>query len=164
MSEERNSKALLWVGGIAVVGVLLFRKFSPAIIEPLKVKQYVTRIKVQVPAVRFKGDNVEFDVYVQNPNPTPLRIDAIVGDVFVSDAKRGAARLKLGNVTRYGAVMIKPLGETKYTFAVRLKFLSMLSYFNNILQGKMSGQIFTFQGTITINGRPYPITESYKLA
>lgn len=161
MAEARSNSGLIWAGlGIAGAYVLYKNVIQPGIVVPHKLQQYTQKIRIQVPAVRFKGDNVEFDVYVQNPNPTPLTINAIVGDVYVT---YGQKSIKMGNVSRYGDVVIKPLAETKYTFSVRLKVLSLVAYFNDILAGKAAGQTFTFKGTITINKRPWPITEHVKL-
>jgi LEA14-like dessication related protein len=114
-----------------------------------------------MPAMRFKGDNVEFDMYVQNPNPDQLTVNAIVGDMYM--AYKGKV-LKIGNVFKYGDVIIKPLQETKFTFSVRLKFLPLLIYFQDLLAGKATGQILTFKGTITVDRMPWPIKESLKIS
>lgn len=159
MAEGRNSGLYLVIGlGAAYAGYKLF--LQPNVIEPARLKAYTQRIRVNMPTVRFKGDNVEFDVYVQNPNPNPLTINAIVGDVFISYQGKN---IKLGNVDRYGDVVLKPMAETKYSFSVRLKLIPMVQYFNDILAGKARGQVVTFIGTITINKRPWPLKEVVKL-
>lgn len=157
-SRQNSGLLLLGVGAAAFFGYKILKK---NVIEPKQLQAYTTRLRVNVPAMRFKGDNVEFDMYIQNPNPRPLIINAVVGDVFVA---YGGKNIKLGNVDRYGKVVIKPLGETKYTFAIRLKLLPLVAYFNDILAGKAKGQAATFKGTITINGRPWPITERIKIS
>lgn len=133
---------------------------KPNMVQPVRLKNYVSRIRINIPAVRFKGDNVEFDVYIQNPNPDPINISAIVGDVFVS---YGGKMTKIGNLDRYGTTVIKPTAETKFTFQVRLKFLPMVAYFNDLYAGKARGQVLTFKGTITVDGRPWTIKESVKI-
>lgn len=160
MADSGNNITPWLLGGAAVfLGYKYF--FKPRVVVPAHLKAYTTRIRVNVPTVRFKGDNVEFDMYVQNPNPDPLTINAIVGDVFIT---YGKTNMKLGNVDRYGAVTLKPFAETKYTFSVRLKLIPLVAYFNQILAGKVKNQVATFIGTIAVNGRPWPIKESVKIS
>jgi hypothetical protein len=162
MSGNRNSGLnwALWLGG----GYLGYKYIlKPMLVEPSRLKTYTQRVRVTMPAVRFQrgGDEVEFDVYVQNPNTYAMTVQAIVGDVFISYS--GKPPLKLGNVFRYGNVVIKPLGETKYTFRVRLKLIPLVQYFNDILAGKVRNQVLAFRGYATIDGRPWPIKESVPL-
>ncbi len=159
MAAQRGDNGLL-VLGLAATAFIGWKVIKRNVVAPAKLKAYTRRIRINIPAVRFKGDNVEFDMYVQNPNPEPLTINAIVGDVYVSYKGK---QIKLGNLDRYGDVVIKPLAETKYTFAIRLKLLQMVAYFNDILAGKAVGQVFTFRGTMTIDKRPWPIVERIKL-
>ncbi len=160
MAERQNSGiALAVVGIVAYMGYKYFVK--PDIIDPKRLVTYSKRIRVTMPTLRIRGDNVEFDAYIQNPNPTPLTINAIVGDVFITYQKK---RIKLGNVFKYGNVVIKPLAETKYSFAIRLKFLPLLAYFQDILAGRAAGQTASFAGTITIDNRPWPIVEQLKIS
>lgn len=161
MSQARGNSGLIW-GVLALGGYLLFKTvIKPDIIKPVQTAKYVTRLRVNLPAVRFKGDNVEFDLYIQNPNPGPLTIQAIVGDVFVT---YGGQQMKMGNVDKYGNTVIKPLAETKFTFSVRLKALPLIKYFTDMLAGKATGQVLSFKGTVTVDGTPYPVTESLKIS
>lgn len=164
MEQTRNSSTgLVVVGALAVGGYFLYTKvIKPNVIVPLQVKKYVMQLRVNIVAVRFKGDNVEFDLYIQNPNSGPMTVKAIVGDVYVQGGK-GAA-IKIGNLDRYTTTIIKPTAETKFTFAIKLKFLSVLKYFQDIVAGKVNGQVLSFNGNININGKLFPIKESYKIA
>jgi hypothetical protein len=163
MAVDRGNNTLLWVGGGTVAAILLWRKvISPRIVQHKQLIQYSQRIRVTMPGMRFKGDNVEFDLYIQNPNPNPMTVQAIVGDLYILDPGRNVS-YKLGNIFRYGAVTIQPLAETKYQLQVRTKFIQMLAYFNDLLAGKFRGQLLQFKGTITINGRPWPITEQTRI-
>jgi hypothetical protein len=161
--STNESNQILAVTAVAVVGagLLLRRKWKPFLVDRPRLNNYVRRIRVTMPAMRFKGDNVEFDMYVQNPNPDQLTVNAIVGDMYMS--YKGKV-LKIGNVFKYGDVIIKPLQETKFTFSVRLKFLPLLIYFQDLLDGKATGQILTFKGTITVDRMPWPIKESLKIS
>jgi LEA14-like dessication related protein len=161
MEQRGQNSGLLWVG-IAAGGYLLYRNVvKPNIIDPVRLKQYTGRLRVNLPAVRFKGDNVEMDLYIQNPNSYPITIRAIVGDVFVTT--RQGQTIKIGNLDRYGDVVIKPLAETKYTFSIRLKVLELSVIFTTMLQGRGAGMTVTLKGTINVNDRPVPVTESIRL-
>lgn len=155
-----NSAAPWIIGGIAAwLGYKYILK--PRIVEPAKLMTYTARLRVQMPAIRFKGDNVEVDIYIQNPNSYPVTINAIVGDVYMIT---NAGTFKLGNITRYGDVVIKPLGETKYTLGMRERFLGFLPYFTAIAAGKVAHQTAAFNGTVTVNKRPWPIKESLRIS
>src|SRR5947209_1478979 len=121
----------MWLFGGVVVAWFAWPLIKRNLIEPVRTEKYVQKLRVNIPSVRFKGDNVTFDMFIQNPNNDPMTIRAIVGDVYVSSNK-GKTNLKLGNIDRYGATVIKPTAETKFTFSVRLKFINLVAYFNNI--------------------------------
>ena len=159
--EQREKNIFPWILGGAAAWLLYAKVLKPKYVAPAKLQAYAARIRVQMPAMRFKGDNVEFDLYVQNPNPYPLTINGIVGDIWIISQ---AHNYKLGNVNRYGNVTLAPLMETKYTFSVRTRFLGLLPYFSDLAQGKIKNQVLTFAGTITIDKRPWPIKESLKIS
>jgi len=163
-AAERNNGSALLVGvGVLGAAWLLYKKvLRPDVITPLKTKHYIMQLRFNLVAVRFKGDNVEFDVYIQNPNSQPMRIGAIVGDAYVVD--QSGKSMKLGNVARYTQTVLKPQAETKFTFSVRLRALQLVAYFTRIIQGQISHQAVTFVGSININGRLYPVRESYQIA
>lgn len=159
----KNSGALVWGGVVLAGGYFLYKKvLQPNVITPIQTKHYVMRLMVNIIAVRFKGDNVEFDLYVQNPNSQPMKVGAIVGNVFVTDQAGRAT--KLGNVYHYQQIVLKAQGETKVTMSIRLKFLGMLKYFQDMIAGKITNQSFSFVGNININGRLYPVKESYRIS
>jgi LEA14-like dessication related protein len=122
------------------------------------------RLQVQVTAVRLKGKNVEFDLVIQNPNPTPLTVSAIVGDVFVTNTVAGKPQtVKIGHVDKYGTNVIKPTAANKFILDIQMKLVNEFIWLSEVAQGKVSGMMFGFAGTVTINGKPYPIKEAYKL-
>lgn len=161
MSDRQNSGLGWVVAGVA--GFFIVRGLVRRIAEPVAIKQYADRILVNIPAVRFKGDDVEFDIYIQNPNSYPMTINALIGDVTIT-SNNGRTVHKLGNIRKYGRTIIQPVSETKIQLAIRLKFLPLLAYFNDLLAGKIKGQIFRFDGTININGRPYPVHQQKQIA
>jgi hypothetical protein len=159
---KSGDSGLLWTGVLAVGGYMLYNNFiKPNIVEPKRLMTYTARLRVYMPAARFKGDDVEFDIYIQNPNSYPLTVKAVVGDVFLFSQSK---RYKLGNVARYGDVIIKPTAETKYTFKVRTHFLGLLPYFQDMIEGRIKHQTVSFQGYININGRPWPVKEGYRIS
>src|SRR5215216_3145098 len=112
--EGRANTGLLITAAVLGGGYLLLKPIIKRnIIEPKRLMAYKTLLRVNMPTAKFKGDDVEFDLYVQNPNNYPLTVRAIVGDVFLSSQNK---RYKLGNIKRYGDTVIKPVAETKYTF------------------------------------------------
>lgn len=158
---ESQTKDILTLGALGVGSYLIFTKVIKPKVKQLQVAQQVTRMRVTLPGIAFSGDNVDFKLYVQNPNPQPLVISAIVGDVFVTYT---TGMLKLGNVFKYGSTVIKPLAETPFPFSVRLKLLPLVAYFNAIFAGKATNQVLSFVGTITVNGVPTHIKESVRIS
>jgi LEA14-like dessication related protein len=162
MADGKN-KALVWVGAGVTGLYLLYRFIRPRVIEPKQLQAYSQRVRIYMPTVRFKGDQVNFDLYVQNPNSDALLIRAIVGEVYMINGANGQAT-KIGHIARYGDTVIKPLSETKFELSVRIKFIQLLGTFNNILAGKVAGITIAFQGTININNRPWPIKEKARIS
>ena len=164
MSERSNisndNSPILW-GGVALVAYLGIKYVVSPLAKGKAIVKYASRFRFNIIAVRFKGDNINIDVYIQNPNSYPLIVRAVVGDVYVISK---AGKIKIGDVARYGTTIIRPVNETKFTITVKLKFIQLLAYFNSILAGKIADQTLQFTGTINIDNVPYPITENYKIA
>lgn len=149
---------LLGLGGYFAYKAIL----QPMLLKPAAIKRYTGRFRVNIIGVHLKGDNITFDVYIQNVNDYPINIKAIVGDMFLI-SNNGKTSIKLGNINRYGIVTVKPIGETKYPITLRTKFVSLVQYFSGLLQGTLRGQIIKFVGNINIDGSIYPLNLSYKL-
>ena len=151
--------------GWLIGGGLAFLAYKAIIAPRLKgqqLKQYIARFTMQIIGVHFKGDNLEIDVYIQNPNSFPIVIRAVVGELFVHAPQGG--RLKVGNINRYGTTIVKPVSETKFVMSIRLRFIELLAYFNKIMAGKMRGQVLQFVGNINIDGLPYPVNITYPIS
>lgn len=150
-----------WLLGIAAVGYFLYKKvLKPGVITPIKTVNYVTRLRVNMPGVRLKGNTVELDLFIQNPNTQPLAIDAIVGDVWITYSGKD---MKVGNVANYPKMVLKPLAETKVLLTIKTKFLPLVAYFSDLYAGKVKGQMVTFKGTVTVNNKPWPVKESVSI-
>jgi len=165
MATRHDSGSGLLVGGGILAGLCLLytRVVKPKFVIPLETKNYVTRMRVNPPVVRFKGNYVEFDLPIENPNSAPLIIKAIVGDIFVI-SNDGKTVYKLGTVSRYGTFVIQPVAESKFTFQVRMKLLQEVAFFSDIFAGKIHGMLFTFSGNVNINGQLFPVKESVKIS
>lgn len=162
MASEKGNSGLIWAAVAIGGGILLYKKvIVPKIVEPKKLMSYALKLRVYMPTARFKGDDVEFDIYIQNINNYPVTVKGIVGDVFITSQ---AKKYKLGNVARYGDVVIAPLKETKYSFKVRTRFLGLLPYFTDMVEGRIKNQTLSFEGNININGRVWPIKEGYRIS
>lgn len=161
MAVRTQSNVMPWVLAAGAGALLLYKKVHVHRSSvPGRQKEYVTRMRVTLPGIKFKGDNVDFDLFIQNPNPVGLTIDAIVGEVYIT---YGGKSLKVGTVSRFGSTVIQPLGETKFPFSVRTKLIQLVAYFTDVYAGKVNGQVITFTGTITVNKRPFPVKESLQL-
>lgn len=164
MGQGGNNTNVLVGGGLLLgAGYLLYTKvLKPDVITPLKAQHYILQLRFDIIAVRFRGDNVELDIYIQNPNSQPMKVGAIVGDVSVVD--QGGHSTRLGKIARYTQTTLAPQAETKFMLTVKLKALQLVAYFTSIVQGKVSHQVVMFTGSININGRLYPVKESFRIA
>lgn len=161
--SDNNNTGLKWALGIGTVALLYTTVIKPDVIVPAQTLQYLKRLRVQLPGIKLKDNQLIFDLRIENPNDVPMNIKSIVGDVFLF-SNNGRTQYKLGNVTRYGTTVIRPNNETPYPFAIRLKAVQLLGYFTDILTGKIRGQVLVFKGTANINGYVLPVNESYRIA
>ncbi len=162
MEQARANNTPLILGALVLGGLVLYKKvIRPDFIQPVATKKYVRRLAVRMPGVAFKGDDVILDLFIQNPNPTPMKIDAIVGDIYINYKGK---RLKVGNADNYPRLVIRPLGQTKFLLTVKTKLPQLVVYFQDVFAGKATGQVVEFLGTITIDGRPWPVKETKKIS
>ena len=164
MADNRSDRShLLTFGLLAFVGYGLVKLFREKVEVPIELRRYVTRLRIgKVYAVKFKNDSVEFKFPIENPNITPMKITAIVADVFVSDGKKQV--LRLGAIAHYGTDIIRPLGRTDFDLFVKIQLVNEFIYLSKVLNGKWTGQVIRIAGTITANDKPWPIEESFKIA
>ena len=165
MAEDRRHTGNLLLGTAVGWGLyeLVKRVIKPNVIEPIRLHQYVERIRIgKIYAVKFKDDTVQFKFPIENPNNKPMTVDAIVGDVYASD--RRGQRIKLGTINHYGHNVINPLAATDFDLVVRIKLVNEFIYLSKMLQGNWRGQAFTFIGTVNANGRPWPVKETIVVA
>jgi len=161
MARGENNSGLI-LGIVVVGGYFLYKDYiHPNVIAPKKLVTYAKKLRVNIPGMKLKGDMVYLDLFIQNPNPDPVTINAIVGDAWIT--YQGNA-LKMGNIASYPNIVIQSLGETKYTFPIRLKFAPLVAYFNDLLAGKATGQAATFKGTVTVDKRAWPVQETLKIS
>lgn len=152
--------ALLTVGGYFLVTKVI----KPGIITPLQLKKEVTTMRVTLPpgSVKIKADQVLFDLHIENPNPQPLIVAAIVGNTLVT-TKEGQT-YNIGRVARYGTTVIKPTAETIFHIAVVTKTINLVALLSQIFAGKVSGLTLTFAGSVNVNGRVWPIKERVQIS
>jgi hypothetical protein len=148
---------------IGVGGYFVYEKvLKPGVLKKVQIANYARTLKVNVPGIKLKGDTVEVDMFIQNPNPTPLMINAVVADVTII-TKEGAA-YKIGNLDRYGTVTVKPMNQTQYTFPIKLKALNMVALLTQMFSGKVSGLTAKIDGAITIDKSVIPIHETVRIS
>lgn len=163
MPAKRDNTGLWVVAGIAGAALLYKKVIRPDVITPVTTKNYLSRIRVEVASVKIKGQFINFDIRIENPNEIPMEVKSVVGDVYV-ESNNGQTVYKLGNLNKYGTTVIKPNNETRFPFSIRVKGMQLFTYFSDLLAGKVHGQIIRFNGTININGRDYPVNETYAIA
>lgn len=160
--EESGVAGMGWLVliGLGALAVGAVKKFF---VVPAETKKYTERMRIgKIYAVHVKNDSIEFKFPIENPNSTPMTIDAIVGDVYVSDRKKQT--VKLGTVAHYGHNVIKAVGATDFDLVVKIKLVNEFVYLSQLLNGNWKGQVFTFIGTINANGHPWPVKESIVVA
>lgn len=162
----RQGNGILVLGGLAALGFFLYEKFLKPGAAEFTTSESATRLRVTIPGVKLTGQDLEFKMFVQNPNSQALVIKSIVGEVYMllNNGTNGANRLHVGNVAHYGTDVIKPNNQTGIDLVVQLKLLQAVSYVTQILSGKVNNQALYFTGTINANGKPWDITEKMQLS
>lgn len=161
-ATQKSSNTPVILGALALGGWLFYRKvIMPRVISPIRTVKYVKRLRVTVPGVKFQGNDVKLDLFIQNPNPNPIKIDAIVGDLYVT---YNGKKVKVGNVHNYPRIVLRPIGETNIWLTVETRMLPMVAYFSDVFAGKISHQSVLFDGTVTVDGVPWPVRESKKIS
>lgn len=151
--------------GLLGGGYLLYKKvIKPDLVVPLQTKNYVERMKIgKIQGVHFKKDTIEFKFPIENPNVKPMEIDAIVADIFITDKKTNQP-MKLGSIYHYGKSIIKPLGATEFDLVVKINLVTEFVELSKLFGGTFKGQVLTLKGTVTVNGKPWPVTERIDIA
>lgn len=148
---------------IAGVGYFAYKKFLvPGVIKPLQVKKEVKTMRVEIVGFRIKGNSIEFDMLVLNPNTVPLILDAVMGNVFIVDQTK--TPIKIGYVSKAGPVTIKAAQSTKITFAITLKAVNTIALLLNMEQGKITSMSMVFDGAVSLDKKTYPVRETYKIS
>ena len=160
--NEQNATAIKWAAILGAGYFLIRGVIKPVILAPVKIANYFSRLRFNISGVKLKGQNLEFELFIQNPNEIPLQIHSVVGDVYL-ESNGGKTIYKLGNVSRYGFVTVKSNNETKYAFSLRLKLLQLAGALTDFLAGKLKGRYLHFIGTININGADWPLNLTYKI-
>jgi len=153
-------------GGGLLAWVLYERVIKPRVIAPAKLLHFTNQLRMYLIGVKFKGDDVIFDLRLQNPDSTALTINALVGEVTVLIPPMGnipPRRYKLGKAANYQKITIGPTSETRYNLVVKTRFLGLLPWFVDMVQGRVNNQRYLVTGTININGRTWPLNKQLAL-
>lgn len=158
-----DGAGLIILGLVVVGGVIAYKRVvKPGILEPLKVKQVTSQLKVYITHVNISKGAVTFSVRIENPNSAPITVKALVGDTSV--IMNGGQEIKLGNVSKYGNIVIQPTAQTDVNFSVKIDPINFVAYTTLILSGKVTSQSLQFNGTINIDGRTYPVKELFRIS
>lgn len=129
--------------------------------EP-KGKKYESMVVGKFFNVKFKGDSLQFEFNISNPNHTDLAIHDVVGDVYITNAKGGNAIL-VGKVNHKGMTVIKPNGQHLFSMVVVIKAIQAIQFLVGVFTGKLKNQWLLFRGNIVVNGKDWPITEHARI-
>lgn len=168
MSKQSTNITPLVFTGVALIGGYYLLKgsknlFHTNVIVPKQTADYISRLRVLMGGVKFRGKEIEFNLSIENPNDKPVTIKSIVGDVF-AESNQGATKVKLGNLDRFGVTVIKPNGATSYPFKITLKLLNTAGFISQMLMGQVKGILLRFIGTINIDGNDYPVNKTFLIS
>jgi LEA14-like dessication related protein len=163
MAEAGNNTGLILLGVAAVGGYLLYKKeIVPKVLVPMAVKKATRVMKVYITGVKLTKTAVQFGIRIENPNSTPMTVNALVGNTAV--VMNGGQSITIGNVSKYGPITIKPAGQTDVNFDLNMDPVRLTIYFSLLLSGKVTSQAFVFTGTVNIDGNTYPVKESFRIS
>ena len=161
--EQAHHGNILKLGGLLLAGFTLLKFFKTNVQAPLQTKAYVERIRYgKMTGVKIKNDTVEFKFPIENPNTKPMTLTAIVGDVFVMSNK--GQRILLGKIAHFGTTIIAPVAATAFDLVVKINLVNEFVYLSKVFNGNWIGQKLQFIGTVTANGRPWPVNEIVVIA
>lgn len=162
-----GGRALPWILGLGVLGYLGYKYVvKPKVLLPIQTKNYVDRIQITDAgfSLDLKHTRGELSFVINNPNPKPMLIQAIVGHVTIYQADPKKPGIRLGDVDHFQPIEIKPFTGLRVRLSILLKAVNSIAYLASVLTGGWKGQILNFQGTVTANGHPWPINQTLKLS
>lgn len=160
-ARQNSGSGPVILGAILLGGYFLMKKvIRPDVIVPLQTKKFVTHLRVTIPGVQLTKSGIQFRMQIQNPNSASITILAIVGTVSVS---YGNMNYQVGNVDYYTKTVIKPTAETNFNPTVKTLTLPLVAFFSDTFAGKTAGAVFTFIGSINLDGRVFPVKESVRI-
>jgi LEA14-like dessication related protein len=158
-----KDNTLVWLL-LGVGGYLLYKKVvKPDIVIPARLNQYVQHMQAVIEGVKLTPSKLTFDIKIENPNPNPMLIDSVVGEIWVI-SNDGKTNFNVGNVAQYPKVTIQPNANTDVSVSIGLKVPTLIAYIVMLLQGTLKNQFLQFRGTVNANNQDWPITENYQLA
>jgi len=156
--------ALAAVGLTAWLGYKFFIK--PRVLVPIATKKFVERLQITDAGfdLDLKHTRGTISFVINNPNPRPMVINAIVGHITVYQADPKKPGFRLGDIDHFKPIVIKPYAGERVRLGVLIKAVNTAAWVASVVTGAWKGQIVNFQGTITANGRPWPINQTIKLS
>lgn len=139
------------------IGALVFRsKFNPIVIDPGIAKRYLNRLLINVVAFKFDQRNRSLNIAlrIDNPNPNPISIQSIVGQVYFQNQL-------LGDVAYYSQKEIPALRNTSVILAIMIKNPNIVLYITQYLLQGGQNQKVDFVGNISVNGQVLAVKESF---
>ena len=154
-----GGSVLPWLLGggalLFIIGRKVKKDIDYNIIQPKKTLAYAERL--QLTGAKFRLDlkrkQVDIMFTVNNPNPKPMHIDAVVGRVTMH-SNNAAQSFVIGNIDKFGVLDLAPVSQKQITLTAKMNAINSIAYLAEVLQGKWQGQFINFQGTITANGGP----------
>lgn len=164
--EEGSGAGPVILLAVLGAGFLLFRKGIKKTVKEVKMVKQVTRMQITNAkvGVNLKHKQIGISFVINNPNPAPMKVQAIVGHITVYQSDPKQPGFRLGDIDRFKPIEIKALSANPVTLTVTLKAVNVLGYLAKMAQGTWKGQIIEFNGTITADGIPFPVNENIRVA
>jgi len=155
---------IIWLLVLGGLGYVAYEKLiKPGILVPAATAQYAQNLQVTLQNVRLALNKVTLSIQIANPNPTPMKLAAVVGQFWIISTD-GKSSFHIGNISQYPNEVIQPDANTDVNVSIDLKLGPVLALVASIAQGAVKGVVLQFQGNVNANGRVWPVQETFNLS
>ncbi len=143
------------IGIVALGSYLAIRALKPISYDPGKTKRYIGRLLMQIVQFGVNGQELLLRIKISNPNPTPIKIESLVGRVYVNSKL-------IGDVAFYNG-LIPATADSSILLRVRFTNTNLVSQILNFFLGGARGSVIDFVGNMSANGEILAVREQFKI-